>query len=270
MTDVYDEFAYGQKTPFAIRDFLRQAALGWRKPPRYVLLAGDASFDPRNYLGEGDFDLVPAKLVRTAYMKTDSDDWYVDWDGDGLPELAIGRLPARTADEAGAMVAKVLARDAAASSAGGAPEWARRVLLVTGPADEYDFPAANERLRALLPPGVTAQEVAVGPLGPAAARGEIVSRWNAGQLVVNFAGHGSTEDLDGALGRRPHLQRGGRERPRQRRRAPARRLDDVPQRPLRRPVDREPRRGPAEGAGRRSGRGLGLVGAHGARRRRPR
>jgi hypothetical protein len=203
VTDVYDEFAYGQKTPFAIRDFLRQAALGWRKPPRYVLLAGDASFDPRNYLGEGDFDLVPAKLVRTAYMKTDSDDWFVDWDGDGLPELAIGRLPARTADEAGAMVAKVLARDAAASSAGGAPEWARRVLLVTVPADEYDFPAVNEHLRTLVPPGITTQEVAVGPLGPAAARGEIVSRWNAGQLVVNFVGHGSTgiwmERSDGGL-----------------------------------------------------------------------
>ena len=194
VTDVYDEFAYGQKTPYAIRDFLQRAALTWRRPPRYVLLAGDASFDPRNYLGEGDFDLVPAKLVRTAYMKTDSDDWYVDWDGDGVPELAIGRLPARTAAEASTMVAKIVASDAATGRPSGTtPEWAKRVLFVSGPADDYDFPAASARLRALLPRGMRSAEVAIGPLGPAAAREAIVSGFNAGQLLVNFAGHASTD-----------------------------------------------------------------------------
>jgi hypothetical protein len=192
VTDVYDEFSYGQKTPYAIRDFLLRAALSWRRPPRYVLLAGDASFDPRDYLGEGDHDLVPAKLVRTAYMKTDSDDWYVDRDGDGLPELAIGRLPARTPAEASAMVAKIVAADAA-SRAGATPEWAKRVLLVTGSADDYDFPAATARLRTFLPPDLTPAEVPIGVLGPAGAREAIVSGFNAGQLVVNFAGHGSTE-----------------------------------------------------------------------------
>jgi len=201
VTDVYDEFAYGQKTPYAIRDFLAQAAVGWRRPPRYVLLAGDASFDPRDYLGEGDNDLVPAKLVRTAYMKTDSDDWYVDRDGDGLPELAIGRLPARTPDEARTMVAKIVAADA--SSRTGAPEWAKRVLLVTGAADDYDFPAATARLQAFLPPGVTSAEVSIGALGAGGAREAIVSGFNSGQLVVNFAGHGSTgvwmERADGGL-----------------------------------------------------------------------
>ena len=193
VTDVYDEFSYGQKTPFAIRDFLQRAALTWRQPPRYVLLAGDASFDPRNYLGEGDFDLVPAKLVRTVYMKTDSDDWYVDWDGNGVPELAIGRLPARTAAEASTMVAKIVASDAAAGRASRPPDWARRVLLVSGPADDYDFPAVSARLHALLPRGLSSAEVSVGALGTGGARDAIVSGFNAGQLLVNFAGHGSTD-----------------------------------------------------------------------------
>ncbi|MFN8091158.1 MAG: C25 family cysteine peptidase [Vicinamibacteria bacterium] len=201
VTDVYDEFAYGQKTPYAIRDFLARAATGWRRAPRYVLLAGDASFDPRDYLGEGALDLVPAKLVRTAYMKTDSDDWYVDRDGDGLPELAIGRLPARTADEARTMVTKIVAADA--GSRAGAPEWAKRVLLVTGEADDYDFPAATARLGALVAPGMSTAEVRIGELGPTAARAAIVSGFDAGQLVVNFAGHGSTgvwmERADGGL-----------------------------------------------------------------------
>ncbi len=171
VTDVYDEFAYGQKTPYAIRDFLRHAALAWHRPPRYVLLVGDATFDPRNYLGEGDFDLVPAKLIRTTYIKTGSDDWYVDWDGDGIPELAIGRLPARTPAEASAMVAKIVASDAAAGRGAAAPGWAKRVLFVSGPADDYDFPAVAGRLRALLPRGFRSSEVSIdGPDG--SARGD--------------------------------------------------------------------------------------------------
>ena len=41
---------------------------------RYDL--GDASIDPRNYLGMGAYDLVPTKLVATTGLKTASDDWF--------------------------------------------------------------------------------------------------------------------------------------------------------------------------------------------------
>ncbi len=62
--DLYDEFAFGVKTVDAITDFLTLAKT-WREPPRFLLLAGDASFDPRNYLGLGDFDLVPTMNIDT-------------------------------------------------------------------------------------------------------------------------------------------------------------------------------------------------------------
>ena len=75
-------------------------------PPRFVLLVGDATFDPRNFLGKGDFDFVPTKLIDTAPMETVSDDWFVDFDLDGVPEMAIGRLPVRTKDQAAAIVAR--------------------------------------------------------------------------------------------------------------------------------------------------------------------
>jgi hypothetical protein len=73
--DIYDEFSYGQKTPQAAKDFLTYAATNWKKAPRFVMLAGDASFDPKNYLGFGDSDLVPTKLIDTQYLETASDDW---------------------------------------------------------------------------------------------------------------------------------------------------------------------------------------------------
>src|SRR5207245_207444 len=71
ITDVYDEFGFGQKTPYAIRSFLMLTQTRWKHHPRFVMLVGDASFDPKNNLGMGDFDLVPTKMIPTTYLKTD-------------------------------------------------------------------------------------------------------------------------------------------------------------------------------------------------------
>ena len=43
VNDVYDEFNFGERTPFAIRDFLRTATSAWKTPPHYLLLAGNGS-----------------------------------------------------------------------------------------------------------------------------------------------------------------------------------------------------------------------------------
>ena len=192
VTDVYDEYSYGQRTPYAIRSFLSDAAARWKHAPRYVLLAGDASFDPKNYMGFGDFDLVPTKLVPTAYMKTDSDDWLVDFDQDGLPDLSVGRLPARTPAEASLFVSKILAREAALSGGPAVPDWARRVLLVSDEPDEFDFEAASAAVRRAIPPGFAVEQVSVRTAGPDTAS-QIAAAIDAGQLLVDYSGHGSVE-----------------------------------------------------------------------------
>ena len=134
--DLYDEFSFGMKTPQALRDFLFQARSSWAKAPRFVLLVGDATFDPRNYLGLGSYDFVPTKLIDTAYLETASDDWFVDFDGDGLPEMAVGRLPVRTAQEATKLVSKIVGYE---QGAGGGQD----VLLVADMNDDvFDFEAA--------------------------------------------------------------------------------------------------------------------------------
>src|SRR5208282_761710 len=90
--DLYDEFNFGERSPFALRSFLSAASTNWRMPPQSVLLVGDASFDPRNYLGLGDFDFVPTRIIETAALKTASDDWFSDFAGNGYATLATGRL----------------------------------------------------------------------------------------------------------------------------------------------------------------------------------
>src|SRR5262249_18504252 len=80
--DAYDEFSYGNKTPQALKELLGYAAANWQVKPRYVVLGGDASYDYKNYLGLGEVDVVPTKLVDTGTMETASDEWYGDQDGD--------------------------------------------------------------------------------------------------------------------------------------------------------------------------------------------
>jgi len=105
---LYDEFSYGVKSTQSVKAFLAYAATSWKVKPRYVLLAGEASYDPKNYLGFGDWDIVPTRLIDTELMETASDDWLADFDGDGIADLGIGRLPARTSEEASAMVKKII------------------------------------------------------------------------------------------------------------------------------------------------------------------
>ena len=106
--DVYDEFNYGHKDPRTLREFLRTSQRRFRHPPKYVLLLGDASIDPRNFLGAGDNDLVPTKQIDVDPLQTASDDWFADFGERGVAEMAIGRIPARTLTEAQAIIDKLV------------------------------------------------------------------------------------------------------------------------------------------------------------------
>ena len=188
--DIFDEFSFGEKSPQAIKDFLAFARTNWKKKPRYVLIVGDASYDSRDYLGFGDSDLVPTKLIDTNYMEAASDDWFVDFDNDGMPELAIGRLPARTREEAEAMITRLIGYDESRP--------ADEILLVADVVDGYDFEAANARLKALLPDDVKAVEIKRGELGDQ-ARPALIAAINRGQQIVNYTGHGSANQWRGDL-----------------------------------------------------------------------
>ena len=184
--NVYDEFSYGHHSPEAIRSFLAQTA-NWKVKPRYVILLGDASFDPRNYYGFGSYDFVPTKMVPTAYIKTASDDWFADFNGTGLPTMAIGRIPARTAEQAQAVVDKLIARGATAPTGG----WAQSVSIIADAPNGYPFERAAGQLAATIPASHTVSRINIGTTAsPASA---IQSAFTSGSILTNYIGHGSTE-----------------------------------------------------------------------------
>lgn len=182
--DVYDEWGYGARGAKALRDLLSHAAADWARAPRFVLLVGDGSFDPRDYLGYGRHDFVPARQIETRQLETASDDWLADFDGDGLAEMAVGRLPVRTAGEAETIVSKITA---ARSGAG------ESLLLVNDRkgSDGYDFEAAARDLLEGVPAAVSVETINRGDDDANALRSQIIEAVNRGPLVVNFYGHGS-------------------------------------------------------------------------------
>jgi len=189
--DIYDEFSFGHRTPQAVRDFLEFARNSWEPSPHHVMLVGDASFDPKNYLDKGDFDLVPTKLVDTRLMETASDDWFTDFDDDGTADIPLGRLSVRTTRELTTMIGKIAAYDESSKAEG--------VLLVSDSPVGFDFSAANNALKLLVPDGVRVDEVDRGKLGDVNAKAQLLEGINRGPRIINYYGHGSVDLWSGNL-----------------------------------------------------------------------
>jgi hypothetical protein len=133
------------------------------------------------------------ELVGTAQMETASDDWFVDLDDDGIPEMAVGRLVAGSAAEAVALVGKIVAYENA-----GAVDWKNNALLVAGENDkDNDFEKNAAAVADLLPKSMTVTTVLQGKDPSAAA--SFLAIFNSGQGLVDFSGHGSVEIWKGGL-----------------------------------------------------------------------
>lgn len=187
--DIYDEFNFGVPNPLAIKTFLTSANAKWSTPPHYLLLAGDASFDPRNYLGLGAFDFVPTGTVTTNAGETASDDWLVDFNDDSHPDMAVGRIPSRTLQEASDTINKIIQYEQ--SPPGGS--WNQQIMMVADNNDTTDFESASTELASVIPGNLTVNNVFLGQSDPSTARSQILNGIENGQLIVQYLGHGSVE-----------------------------------------------------------------------------
>jgi hypothetical protein len=201
--DIYDEFAYGLSTPQAVKDFLSYAYQNWARPaPRYVLLVGDGTFDPKDHMASGATSFVPPYLTATEYMgETVSEDWLVRVSGDdAMADLFIGRLPADTPEQADLMVGKILSYE---TSGNNKDDWEKTVLLISDNQTE-DFEAAfeemNETVASLVPSGFSSPRGYLGDYCPvvetcsAAPLTQDLTDWiTTGALVAHYSGHGSTQ-----------------------------------------------------------------------------
>ena len=192
--DVYDEFGYGLHGPQALKEFLQHAATHWSTTPRFIIFAGDASLDPRDYFKVGDFDFVPTKLVDATYNETASDDWLADFNNDGIADIPVGRLPLRSVSDASLVISKIVN-----FSVANVPQAAMLIADDPGTPAVWDFETASDEVQALLPPSMTVQRINVRTEpSPAQATANIINGFTQGRSVVNYSGHGNVDVWSGA------------------------------------------------------------------------
>jgi hypothetical protein len=178
----YDAFAGGAFEAEAVRGLLQRLP-----PPGLAVLVGDDTLDPRDYLGLGSRSFVPSLMAWDGqFGRIASENRFADQDGDGSPDLAIGRLPANTAQEADTLVDKI--------QVGGPVLGPRTTQVVAvddpGPTD-VPFREVAERITALLPLGdVVWADVSEG-IEP--ARADLLGAWSKGPVVVQYFGHSGAE-----------------------------------------------------------------------------
>lgn len=197
LQDIYDEFTYGVVEPEAIRDFVAYAYTNWTAPaPAYVLLVGDGHYDFRDYLGTGEPVFMPPYLAEVDYWigEAAADNRYVCVSGDDvLPDMALGRLPVRTTEQARAVVEKIIAYE----QAPGSGSWNEQVLFVSdnpdtaGPFYTYSDVLADDYLPA---PYVPDKVYHLSThMTTTESRTAILGALNAGRLLVNYVGHGAVQ-----------------------------------------------------------------------------
>lgn len=191
--DLYDEYTFGQHSPFAIKDFLYAATHVWHTAPHYLLLNGGASLDPRNYLGYGHLDFVPTKIVPTSMLMTASDDWFSDFTNTGTGTIATGRFPVSTQQEAELVAGRVATYEGQSTNG----PWTSQVLMVADVNDTENFTQDSQIVQAQLPKAMQSTDVFASTVGIPTAQQDIISSINSGQLLVNYAGHGSSDEWSG-------------------------------------------------------------------------
>lgn len=192
--DIYDEFNSGIETPKALKDFLTYAYKNWNPRPAFVLLVGDATIDYKDVSGygkDGVRSYIPAYLYNYYGLgEVPSDNWFVDVvdvEGNVLPEMNIGRIPAKTAADVTGVINKIKAHETAATKS-------NNVLLIADDNDNYDiitpsiFENLSNSLKLKIPADVT--ELYQRDYKGDFTQG-IINAINAGPLVVNYTGHGS-------------------------------------------------------------------------------
>lgn len=189
LEDIYDEFAFGRRDPRAIRDFLAYAHANWATPPRYVVLAGHGTYDYRDFLGYHN-NLIPSLVWRAGDSLYPTDALYADFAGDdGVPELALGRLPVLTASELEAYTFKLAAYEALEPAA-----WQSQVMMLSDTSGSGgNFLADSRALEPLLPAGYAHTDIALDELDVATARGQLFASLASGAALVHYTGHGAVD-----------------------------------------------------------------------------
>ncbi len=181
VSEIYDEFGFGEASPESIQSFVSHAYNKWRTPsPAYLLLVGDATSDYRGYLRTVPKNIVPSPMVPVIYGgETVSDSRIADVTGDMRPELAVGRWPVTERSDVKALVERTLAYEQSEAD---------DISMFATDGTEARFANLAKSLW-------TASDFSDSQIklidGPQAS--EVTAQWNEGAWLTTYIGHGSVQ-----------------------------------------------------------------------------
>lgn len=147
VSKVFEEFSGGSQDPTALRDFARMI---YKRDPRFqfLLLIGDATYDYMNRSPDLPYhNFIPAWETEESLdpiRSFPSDDYFALLDDEegsnliGALDISVGRIPAESAEDANAIVDKIIHYDTSPLTFN---DWRQRVVMV---ADDQDY---NQHLK---------------------------------------------------------------------------------------------------------------------------
>jgi hypothetical protein len=185
LDDVYNEFSGGNSTPLAIRDFIKSTRT-WSRAPKYFVLVGIGNVDYRGV------DIPPGPMPPLMTTTQDgifaSDSLFADFNGDRLPDVAIGRIPVASASELSAYIAKLDANTR--RSVASAP-----IVFTADNSDgTSNFRGASETASIPLAERPS-EKIYLDDLGAGPARTAMFGAWSNGTPLVSWVGHGGVDQL---------------------------------------------------------------------------
>jgi uncharacterized repeat protein (TIGR01451 family) len=181
---VYDAYSAGVFEASALQRFI--ADVYGNRRLAYVALLGEDTADPRDFSETGAFSFIPSISGWDGqFGRVASENFYADIDGDRAPDLAMGRLPAATPEEASLMIDKIARQETVLRASLG-----RNLFAADNraPADP-DFAGAAAAVSRRFPATAWSR---VGD-GIDRARSDLFAGWASGVSVVHFFGHGGPQ-----------------------------------------------------------------------------
>jgi len=207
---IYNEFSSGAQDISALRDFVRLLynRSGSQRNPRYLLLFGDASYDPLDRIS-GNTNFIPCYQSPESLHPVTSyvtDDFFasLDYNEGGLasdvPDIGVGRLPVKSVAEAEMAVDKVIHYTTASAAVQG--DWRNSIVFVADDGDGNSHMQQGDMLATEIDTTFSSYNVdkiffdaypqisTPGGQRIPDATAAINQRMDKGALIINYTGHG--------------------------------------------------------------------------------
>jgi len=190
---VYSEFSYGGVSSEALKRFINTALSNWSKRPRYLLILGDGTVDPKNFFGNVvEKGTLPAPLIPGRFLDFSSDNYFVSSETSSLPQLSVGRIPTNNPEKIKNYISKIKQYESGES----APSANLKSIAFFADQDTTNYEHFNQMAASMQSTihnfsGTLFDRTQLG--SAASTRQKLIEEFNRGPFLISLVGHGAPD-----------------------------------------------------------------------------